>query len=113
MRRSFQLMNEGEVGNHNAKRLGLVYPAENLPAHSLQLVGNIVCQREYEGSVDALKRNIQPRAVIERHKCACAALVLKFMMMCSARAFFRRILSTANSWLKWLLVNLESTVSRS
>ena len=35
-------MNEGEVGHHHAKRLGLVHPAENLPAHSLQLVGNIV-----------------------------------------------------------------------
>jgi hypothetical protein len=44
--------------------------------------------------------------------CACAALVLKFMMMCSARAFLFRIFSTAKSWLKWVLVNLESTVSR-
>src|ERR1035438_7649482 len=34
-------------------------------------------------------------------------------MMCSARAFFLLIFSTAKSWLKWFLVNLESTVSRS
>src|ERR1035441_2803939 len=68
MRRSFQLMNEGEMGHHHAKRLRLVHPAENLPAHSFQLVCNIVCQREYEGSVDTLKRNVQPWAVIERHK---------------------------------------------
>src|ERR1039457_5917637 len=74
MRRSFQLMNEGEVGHHNAKRLGLVYPAENLPAHSLQLVGNIVCQREYKRRVDTLKRNVQPRAVIERNKLCLSGL---------------------------------------
>ena len=60
-------MNVGKIGHHNAKRFGIVHPTENLPAHSLQLVGNIVCQREYEGSVDTLKRNVQPRAVIERH----------------------------------------------
>jgi hypothetical protein len=32
--------------------------------------------------------------------------------MYSARAFLLRIFSTAKSWLKWVLVNLESTVSR-
>ena len=61
-------MNKGEVGYHNAKRFGIVHSAENLPAHSLQFVCNIVRQWEYKGSVDALKRNVQPRAVIERNK---------------------------------------------
>jgi len=61
-------MNEGEMGHHNAKRFGIVHPAENLTAHSLQFVGNIVGQRKHERRVDALKRNVQPRAVIESHK---------------------------------------------
>ena len=61
-------MNEGEVGHHNAKRFGIVHSAENLPAHSLQLVGNIVGQREHERRINTLKRNAQPRAIIESHK---------------------------------------------
>ena len=60
-------MNEGEVCHHNAKCLGLVHPAENLPAHSLQFVCNIVRRWEYKGSVDALKRNVHLQAVIECH----------------------------------------------
>jgi len=70
-------MNVGKIGHHNAKRFGIVHPTENLPAHSLQLVGNIVCQREYEGSVDTLKRNVQPRSVIESHKLRLSRLGFK------------------------------------
>ena len=59
-------MSEGKVSNHHAKRLGLIHAAENLPAHPLQLVRNLVGQRKDERSVDTLEWNVQPRAVIER-----------------------------------------------
>jgi hypothetical protein len=55
-----------KVGYHHAKRLGLVNATENLPAHSLQFIGNFIGQWKDERGVDALKRNVQPRAVIER-----------------------------------------------
>jgi hypothetical protein len=59
-------MDERKIGHHHAKRLGLIYAAENLPAHSLQFIRNLVGQREDERGVDTLKWNVQPRAVIER-----------------------------------------------
>ena len=65
-------MNGCEVGYHHAKCLGLIHAAENLPADSLQLIGNLVSQREDERGVDTLKRNVQPRAVVERkYLCLC------------------------------------------
>jgi hypothetical protein len=61
-------MNEGEIGHHHAECLGPIYSAENLAANSIQFIGNLVSQWEYERGVDALKWNVQPRAVIERNK---------------------------------------------
>ena len=60
-------MDGGEVGHHHAKRLGLIHAAENLSADPFQFVGNLMGQWEDEGCVNTLKRNVQPRAVIERH----------------------------------------------
>ena len=60
-----ELMDGCEVGHHHAKRLGLIHTPENLPTDSLQLIGNLVGQREDERRVDALERDVQPRAVIE------------------------------------------------
>ena len=57
-----------KVGHHHAKRLGSVHASKNFPAHSLQFVGNLVGQWENERCVNALKRNVQPRAAIERNK---------------------------------------------
>ena len=61
-------MDEGIVGHHHAKCLGPIYSAENLAANSIQLVGYLVCQWEYERGVNALKWNVQPRAVVERNE---------------------------------------------
>ena len=63
---AFELIDGREIGHHHAKCLGLIHPAENLPADSLQLIGNLVGQGEDERGVDTLKRNVQPRAVIKR-----------------------------------------------
>ena len=70
-------MDEGEIGHHHAKRLGLIHTAENLPADSLQFVGDLVCQREYERGVDTLKRNVQPRAIVERKNLRLCRLALE------------------------------------
>jgi hypothetical protein len=61
-------MDECIVGNHHAKCLGPINPAENLPANSFQLIGDLERQREYERGVDALKWNIQPLVVVEGNK---------------------------------------------
>lgn len=61
-------MDEGKIGHHHAKCLGPIHSAENLAANSIQLIGYLVCQWEYERGVNALKWNVQPRAVIERNK---------------------------------------------
>jgi len=61
-------VNGCKVGHHHAKCLGPIYSAENLAANSIQFIGYFVCQWEYERGVNALKWNVQPRAVIERHK---------------------------------------------
>jgi len=63
---SLELMDCREVGHHHAKCLRLVNTTKNLPADSLQLINNLVGQREDERRVDTLKRNVQPWAVIER-----------------------------------------------
>ena len=57
-----------KIGHHHAKCLGPIYSAENLAANSIQFIGYLVCQWEYERGVNALKWNVQPRAVIERNK---------------------------------------------
>ena len=67
-------MDEGEIGHHHAKRLGLIHAAEDLPAHSLQFIGNFVGQREDERGVDTLKWNVKPRAVIERQNLRLSSL---------------------------------------
>src|ERR1035438_6230439 len=61
-------MDEGKIGHHHAECLGPIYSAENLAANSIQFIGNLEGQREYERGVNALKWNVQPRAVIERNK---------------------------------------------
>ena len=61
-------MNGCKVGHHHTKRLGPIYSAENFAANSIQFIGYLVRQWEYERGVDALKWNVQPRAVIERNK---------------------------------------------
>jgi hypothetical protein len=65
---SLEFMGEGKIGHHHAKCLGPIHSAENLSANTIQLVGYIVCQRKHECGVNALKWNVQPRAVIERNK---------------------------------------------
>ena len=57
-----------KIGHHHTKCLGPIYSAENLAANSIQFIGYLVCQWEYERGVNALKWNVQPRAVIERNK---------------------------------------------
>ena len=57
-----------KISDHHAKCLGPIYSAENLAANSIQFIGDFVCQWEYERCVNALKWNIQPRAVIERNQ---------------------------------------------
>ena len=66
--RSLEFINGCKIGHHYAKRFGLINTAENLPADFLQLIGNFVGQREDERSVDTLKWNVQPRAVVEPNK---------------------------------------------
>ena len=61
-------MDEGKIGHHHAEGLGPIHAAENLAANSIQFIGYLVCQWEYERGVNALKWNVQPRAVIERNK---------------------------------------------
>ena len=61
-------MNEGEIGHHHAKCLGPIYSAEDLSADSIQFIGYLVCQWEYERGVYALKWNVQPLVVVERNK---------------------------------------------
>ena len=61
-------MDEGKIGHHHAECLGPIYSAENFAANSIQFIGYLVCQWEYERGVNALKWNVQPRAVIERNK---------------------------------------------
>jgi hypothetical protein len=61
-------MDKGKIGHHHAKCLGPIYSAKNLAAHSIQFIGYLVCQWEYERGVYALKWDVQPRTVIERNK---------------------------------------------
>jgi hypothetical protein len=61
-------MDEGKIGHHHAECLRPIYSAENFAANSIQFIGYLVCQWEYERGVNALKWNVQPRAVIERNK---------------------------------------------
>jgi hypothetical protein len=60
--------------HHHAKCLGPIHAAENLPANSIQFIGYLMCQWEYECGVNALKWNVQPRAVIERNKMCLSGL---------------------------------------
>jgi hypothetical protein len=61
-------MDEGKIGHHHAECFGPIHSAEDLPANSIQFIGYLVRQWEYERGVNALKWNVQPRAVIERNK---------------------------------------------
>jgi hypothetical protein len=65
---SLEFVDGCKVGHHHAKCLGPIYSAENLPANSIQFIGDLVRQWEYERGVYALKWNVQPRSVIERNK---------------------------------------------
>jgi hypothetical protein len=70
-------MDEGEIGHHQAKCLGPIHPAENLSANSLQFIGDLEGQREYESGVDTLKWNVQPLVVVERNKLRLSGLALE------------------------------------
>ena len=70
-------MDEGEIGHHHAKCLGFIYAAENLPANSLQFIGNLVRQRKHECGVDTLKWNVQPRTVVEPNKLRLSGVALE------------------------------------
>jgi hypothetical protein len=70
-------MDEGEIGHHQAKCLGPIHPAENLSANSLQFIGDLEGQREYESGVDTLKWNVQPPVVVERNKLRLSGLALE------------------------------------
>ena len=61
-------MDGRKIGHHHAECLGPIHSAENLSANSIQFIGYLVGQWEYERGVNALKWNVQPRAVIERRK---------------------------------------------
>jgi hypothetical protein len=61
-------MDESKIGDHHAKCLGPIHPAENLSANPFQLIGNLERQRKYESGVNTLKWNVQPLVVIERYK---------------------------------------------
>jgi hypothetical protein len=65
---SLEFVNGCKIGHYHAKCLGPIYSAENLAANSIQFIGYLVCQWEYERGVNALKWNVQPRTVIERNK---------------------------------------------
>jgi hypothetical protein len=70
-------MDEGKIGHHHAKCLGPIHSAENLPADSLQLVGNLVRQREHECGVNTLKWNVQPLVVVEPKELRLRGLALE------------------------------------
>jgi len=70
-------MDKGKIGDHHAKGLGPIHPAENLPANSFQFVGNIEGQRKHESGVDTLKWNVQPLVVIERNKLRLSGLAFE------------------------------------
>jgi hypothetical protein len=70
-------MDEGEIGHHQAKCLGPIHPAENLSANSLQFIGDLEGQREYESGVDTLKWNVQPLVVVECNKLRLSGLALE------------------------------------
>jgi hypothetical protein len=57
-----------KIGHHHAECFGPIHSAEDLSADSIQFIGYLVCQWEYERGVYALKWNVQPRSVIERNK---------------------------------------------
>jgi len=65
---TLQLVDGGKVGHHDAKCLGAIHSPKNLASDSLQFIRDLVGQREDEGGVDSLKRNVQPRAVVEPNK---------------------------------------------
>jgi hypothetical protein len=65
---SLEFVDGCKIGHHHAKCLGPIYAAENLAANSVQFISYLVRQWEYERCVNALKWNVQPRAVIERNK---------------------------------------------
>jgi hypothetical protein len=71
---SLELMDGGEVGHYHAKRLGLIHTAKDLSTNSLQFIRNLVGQWEYEGSIDSLKRNVQPRTVMKRQNLRLSSL---------------------------------------
>ena len=72
-----EFINGCEVGHHHTKCLGLIYAAENLPADSLQLIGDLVGQRKDERSVDTLKWNVQPLVVVESKKLRLSGFALE------------------------------------
>jgi hypothetical protein len=110
---SLEFVDGCKIGHHHAKCLGPIHTAKNLSANSFQFIGNLEGQRKYECGVNTLKWDVLPRAVIERNKLRLCGLALETHDDVLGQAFFLLILRTAKSWLKWLLVNLESTVSRS
>jgi hypothetical protein len=65
---SLEFVDGCKIGHHHAKCLGPIYSTQNLSTNSLQFIGYLVCQWKYECGVNALKWNVQPRAVIERNK---------------------------------------------
>jgi hypothetical protein len=70
-------MDEGEIDHHQAKCLGPIHPAENLSANSLQFIGDLEGQREYESGVDTLKWNVQPLVVVKCNKLRLSGLALE------------------------------------
>jgi hypothetical protein len=70
-------MDEGKIGHHYAKRLGLIHTTENLSANSIQLIGNLVGQGKDECGVDTLKWNVQPLVVVKGKKLRLRGLALE------------------------------------
>jgi len=70
-------MDEGKIGHHYAKCFGPVYSAKHLSANSLQFIGDLERQREYESSVYTLKWNVQPLVVVERYELRLSDLALE------------------------------------
>jgi hypothetical protein len=65
---SLEFVDGCKIGHHHAKCLRPIYSAENLAANSIQFIGYLVCQWEYERGVNALKWNVQPLVVVEGKK---------------------------------------------
>jgi hypothetical protein len=72
-----QFMDEGEIGNHHAKCLGPIHPAEHFSANSFQFISDLEGQWKYKSGVNTLEWNVQPLVVVEGNKLRLSGLGLE------------------------------------